>query len=284
LLFRRSARRAELEASLDANFRMELQYDGTGLRGWAKQPGLLTVEGSLECAFGTALGATPRLCVAGRTDAGVHARRQVVSVRLPMDTDTARLTGSLNALTPDGIVIDRFARAPLSFDARRDASSRVYRYFLSTRKMVSPFWSRYCWDLGHEPDLTLLNGAALSTLGRHDFTGFTPAVTEHSHFHRTVLDCAWSRVRGEPGLLCMEIEADAFLRHMVRALVGTMVEVAEGKRGPESYRGLLGGTHREAAGVTAPAQGLFLWDIRYGRSRHASSLPISVEEADEADE
>lgn len=269
---------------MDANFRMELQYDGTGLHGWAKQPGLTTVEGCLEEALTAVLGTSVSLRVAGRTDAGVHARQQVVSMRLPSTTDPLRLTASLNALTPQGIAIRRIARVADAFDARRDATSRVYRYFLSTAKVPSPFWSRYCWEVGHHLDEDSLHEAANVTVGKHDFTGFTPAVSEHSHFRRTVKDCKWRPVRGESGLLRLEIEADSFLRHMVRALVGTMVEVAEGKRELKGYRALLSGTEREAGGITAPSQGLFLWRIEYRGSRSASSLPISDEVAEEADE
>ncbi len=272
------------EAYLDANYRMELQYDGTGLHGWAKQPGLLTVEGCLERAFETLMGSPPALRVAGRTDAGVHARRQVVSMRLSDDTDPCRLADSLNALTPEGIAIRRIARAHDGFDARKDASTRTYRYFLSTERVASPFWARYSWDLGHGLDRDRLDSAAGATEGQHDFTGFTPAVTEHAYFHRTVKLCAWKALRDRPGILYLQIEADAFLRHMVRALVGTMVEVAEGKRDLASYQRLLGGTDRRAAGLTAPAPGLFLWEITYGRSGRSASLPISDERADEADE
>jgi tRNA pseudouridine38-40 synthase len=252
------------EVHLDGYVRMELQYDGTGLHGWAKQDGLVTVEGCLARAFETALGAAPALRVAGRTDAGVHARRQVVSLQLPRGTDLAKLTASLNALTPRGIVVTRMARARAGFDARKDATGRGYRYFLCTGKVVSPFWSRYCWPVGHPLDRHLLDAAAEATLGRHDFSAFTPAETEHVFFARTVQRCVWRRPPGGPGMLQLEIEANAFLRHMVRALVGTMVEVADGKRDVESFRRLLDGAGREAAGPTAPPQGLFLWSIKYG--------------------
>jgi tRNA pseudouridine38-40 synthase len=246
---------------------MELQYDGTGLHGWAKQPGVVTVEGCLEKAFATALGAVPSLRVAGRTDAGVHARCQVVSLQLPRAADLAKLSASLNALTPVGIVITRMVRTSADFDARKSAIGRGYRYFLRTNKAPSPFWARYCWQLGHPLDQSLLDAAAEATLGLHDFTAFTPAETEHIFFRRIVSRCRWRRVPGEPGMLCLEIEADAFLRHMVRTLVGTMVEVAEGRRGLESFQSLLKHGGREAAGLTAPAQGLFLWSIRYGGGR-----------------
>jgi tRNA pseudouridine38-40 synthase len=243
---------------------MELQYDGTGLHGWAKQDGLPTVEGCLERALETVLGAAPALRVAGRTDAGVHARRQVVSLLVPGGTDLPKLTVSLNALTPAGIAVTRVVRVRDGFDARKEAVSRAYRYYLSTATVVSPFWSRYCWHVGYHLDRGLLDAAAEVTQGHYDFTAFTPTETKHSHFRRTVSRCVWRRVPGEPGMLRLEIEADAFLRHMVRTLVGNMVEVAGGKRELAGYRLLLGGCDREAAGLTAPAHGLFLWDVEYG--------------------
>ena len=265
--------------------RMELQYDGTGLHGWAKQEGLLTIEGSLESALETVLGTVPTIRVAGRTDAGVHARRQVASLALPGDTDLGRLRASLNALTPTGVVITRIVRASGRFDARKDATSRAYRYYLCSDPVVSPFWSRYCWHMPEQLDVAAMGAAAASAAGRHDFSAFTPAETEHVFFDRTVLCCAWKKARGGlsggpgeggartagagAGMMFLEIEAETFLRHMVRTLVGTMVEVGQGKRSPADFRSLLHGAPRGAAGPTAPAQGLFLWDVRYRRQGNA---------------
>jgi tRNA pseudouridine38-40 synthase len=266
---------------MDRNHRMELQYDGTGLHGWAKQEGLTTVEGSLEAALATILGRVPALRVAGRTDAGVHARRQVVNLLLPAATDPARLATSLNALTPPGIVVTRIARVAEGFDARRDVTSRTYRYFLSTALTPSPFWGRYCWHVGRRLDTAALRASAAATEGRHDFTAFTPTETEHVFFDRLVLRCAWRQASGSfpagptagggGGLLYLEIEAEAFLRHMVRVLVGTMVEVGAGARGLESFVRLLDHAPREAAGPTAPARGLFLWDVAYGPGTRAGT-------------
>jgi tRNA pseudouridine38-40 synthase len=282
---------ARPEAGVDRNYRMELQYDGTGLHGWAKQDGLATVEGHLETALATVLGSAPAIRVAGRTDAGVHARRQVASLRLPAGTDLRRLTASLNALTPPGIAVKRITRAPQGFDARKDATSRTYRYFVTADAVASPFWRLYSW---HRPgvDLTVLSSVAAACTGRHDFTAFTPTETEHVFFDRLILRCAWKRVAGSGGVVLggasaraatspgaaaapdpahgvvyLEIEAEAFLRHMVRTLVGTMMEVAQGERDPESFRRLLEGAPRGSAGPTAPAHGLFLWDVTYRAGR-----------------
>jgi tRNA pseudouridine38-40 synthase len=256
---------------------MEMQYDGTGVHGWAKQDGLFTVEGSLERALRTVLGSAPSLRVAGRTDAGVHARRQVTSLRLPAGTDLHRLRASLNALTPPGIAVTRISRAPEGFDARRDATSRVYRYYLSTLPVVSPFWSRYCWHVPGDLDMAALRATAAATAGRHDFTAFTPTESEHIFFGRLVVRCAWRRVTGGvavsggtgggAGMQYLEIEAGSFLRHMVRALVGTMLEVAQGRRTLDDFVRLLDGASRKEAGLTGPSQGLFLWDVKYERDR-----------------
>ncbi len=285
---------------VERNHRMELQYDGTGLHGWARQDGLQTVEGCLGEALRTVLGYAPDLHVAGRTDAGVHARRQVASLRLPDGLDLGKFRHSLNALTPAGIAVTEVRRVSASFDARVDAISRCYRYFICTDPVVSPFWVRYCWHVhGSDLDLHAVKEAAALVAGRHRFTAFTPTETEHMFFDRTVLRCRWTRTggaalqapvlgsggsetarreradravdagrgRGEApgGILCLEVEADAFLRHMVRTLVGTMMEVGRGERSLEDFRGLLDGGRREAAGPTAPPWGLFLWDVGYGR-------------------
>jgi tRNA pseudouridine38-40 synthase len=257
---------------------MELQYDGTGLHGWAKQPGLSTVEGALETALQTVLGHVPALRVAGRTDAGVHARRQVVSLALPAGADVGRLRASLNALTPPGIAVTRISPALQGFDARTQAISRTYRYYVCMRPVAPPFWSGYCWAAHGSVDMHLLNAAAAVTKGRHDFIAFTPGETEHVFFERTVFKCDWKRTNadlagpvtgsgssGDGGLIYLEIEADAFLRHMVRTLVGTMFEVAQRGRTLDELANLLDGARREQAGRTAPPHGLFLWDVKYGR-------------------
>jgi tRNA pseudouridine38-40 synthase len=291
-----------MEAGVDRNHRMELQYDGTGLHGWAKQDGLSTVEGSLEKALRTVLGFAPELQVAGRTDAGVHARRQIVSLRLPPGTDLTRLRASLNALTPPGIAVMRLTLAPQWFNARKDASSRLYRYYVSLLPVASPFTSRYSWHVLGAVDLAVLREAAAVVVGRHDFRAFTPTETEHVFFDRLVARCAWKRAVGSApgaglstgapgvsrargvgdgtqapgssqaaGLFYLEIEAEAFLRHMVRALVGTMMEMAQGRRSPDDFKRLLRGATRNEAGPTAPPHGLFLWDVTYRRGRQCKN-------------
>jgi tRNA pseudouridine38-40 synthase len=168
---------------------------------------------------------------------------------------------SLNALTPANIAVTRLVPAPAGFDARKNASSRSYRYHLSTGVAMSPFWKQYSWWIPLRLDVGAMADAAALTVGRHDFTAFTPTETEHVFFRRMVLKCAWRR--GRDGILTFEIEAEAFLRGMVRALVGTMVEVGQGRRSVSEYGRLLEGRSRLEAGPTAPACGLFLWDVKY---------------------
>jgi tRNA pseudouridine38-40 synthase len=246
----------------ERTYRMELQYDGSSLHGWAKQAGgLSTVEGCLERALNTAVGHVPSLRVAGRTDAGVHARRQVVSLQLPANVDHRRLLTSLNALTPPSIAVTRLVPAAVGFDARRQALSRTYRYYVLVAGTVSPFWRPYCWWLPGPLEARPMREAASLVAGKHDFSGFTPTETQHIFFHRRVVGCSWKRDR--EGLMTFEIEAETFLRHMVRVLVGTMVDVGLGKRTVEEFAQLLEGAHRDDSGLTAPPRGLFLWDVKY---------------------
>jgi tRNA pseudouridine38-40 synthase len=273
---------------VECDHRMDLQYDGTGLHGWAKQEGLPTVEGSLESALGMVLGSVPEIRVAGRTDAGAHARWQVASLRLPDGLDLGRLRASLNALTPPGVAILGIERVTGGFDARKDAISRSYRYYVSTGPVPSPFWRRYCWHVPEGLDVDRLQATTAAAVGRHDFAAFTPTETEHVFFDRSVTHCAWKRAAGlagappagagagdragrGAGMLYLEIEAEAFLRHMVRTLVGTMLEVAQGRRSLDDFSRLLDGASRDDAGPTAPAHGLFLWHVKYGsRTRTAA--------------
>lgn len=244
---------------------MDLQYDGEGFFGWARQRGMVTVQGALEAALGTVLGMVPTLSVAGRTDTGVHARRQVVSLDLPdMSSqgplDPLRLMGSLNALTPPGLAVVFLAAAAPEFDARRDATSRSYRYFITPGPVQSPFRRAYAWHVGYPLDVVGMAEASRVVLGRHDFTAFTPAESERAAFARVVDRCSW-RLRGD--LLWLEVRATSFLRHMVRSLVGTMVEVGRGRLGVADMERLLLGAPRATAGPTAPPHGLFLWRVAY---------------------
>jgi tRNA pseudouridine38-40 synthase len=235
--------------------RLVLQYDGGPFAGWAVQPGERTVQGEVEAALGRILGRPAPVTVAGRTDAGVHAWGQVASYE-----DEALDPVSLNALLPSTIAVLDCAPAPDGFDARRDALSRTYCYRLLHRRIRDAFERGRALWWRHSLDRGALHACAARLPGLHDFTAFTPTDTEHVHFERRVLRAEWIE-HGD--LLEFWIEADAFMRHMNRILVGTMLEVATGRRGADDFAGLLDGTDRRQAGPTAPPHGLYFATVSY---------------------
>ncbi|HTA37341.1 MAG TPA: tRNA pseudouridine(38-40) synthase TruA [Solirubrobacteraceae bacterium] len=241
--------------------KLTLEYDGAGFGGWSVQPDTRTVQGELERALQTVLGEVDadgrplKLTVAGRTDRGVHAWGQVASYRHEA-VDPLRLNGLL-----DGDVAVLLAE-PMhdGFDARRDASSRTYCYRVLARRSRSVFARNTAFWVTGALDRELLSECARLVLGKHDFTAFTPSETEHSWFHCDVRRAEWS-IDGD--LLCFWIEADMFLRHMNRVLVGTMLDVASGRRSLAGFEALLQGRPRIEAGRTAPAHGLALAGVTY---------------------
>jgi tRNA pseudouridine38-40 synthase len=231
---------------------LRLEYDGTEFAGWATQPGLRTVQETIESALVTVLRREVTLTVAGRTDRGVHARGQVAS----HDGEPAPIR-NLNALLPSDVAVLASEAAPDGFDARRDARSRTYRYRIHTRSAPSPFEQNRALWWPRPLDRAALDACAAALPGTHDFTAFTPTETDHVRFERHVMRAEWV---DEPGdVLAFWIEADTFMRHMVRVLVGTMLE---GTR-PDRFAELLEGRPRSAAGATAPAHGLYLESVAY---------------------
>jgi tRNA pseudouridine38-40 synthase len=204
------------------------------------------------------LRAAPDLSVAGRTDTGVHARGQVVSFEA--DGEPERLARSLNGVLPREVAVLAAEAAPSGFDARRDARSRTYSYRVLTRRARSPFeHDRALW-WPHPLAEELLARCAAALVGTHDFTAFTPTQTEHVRFERDVLAAEWQR---RADVLELWIQADTFMRHMVRVLVGTMLEVAAGRREVEDFTRLLRGAPRKSAGSTAAPHGLCLERVTY---------------------
>ncbi|MCL2768777.1 MAG: tRNA pseudouridine(38-40) synthase TruA [Solirubrobacterales bacterium] len=243
--------------------KLTLEYDGGGFAGWARQPGERTVQEELERALRTILGTRDlggeplSVTVAGRTDRGVHAWGQIASYRHEA-VDPLRL----NALLPrDVAVLAAEPAAAAHFDARRDATSRTYCYRLLCRRARSALLAGTALWVSRALDLEAMQECARALVGRHDFTAFTPTDTEHVRFEREVLMAEW---RAHAELVEWWIEADTFMRHMNRVLVGTMLEVGAGRRSVAEFTALLGGRPRGEAGPTAPPHGLALASVAYG--------------------
>jgi tRNA pseudouridine38-40 synthase len=244
---------------------MNLAYHGARFDGWAAQPGRRTVQAELEAALERILGVPTPLTVAGRTDAGVHAWGQVASFRLDRDPPE-ELGRALNSLTGSDLAVLRVEAAAEGFDARRDARSRTYCYRVFSDRTPNPFEAAVSLFWPHRVDRGALASCGDALRGMHDFTAFTPTQTKHVRFERNIHRADWhekSAVLGEGMVLELWIEADAFMRNMVRVLVGTMLEVAGGRRTIEDFQSLLEGAPRERAGDTARAHGLHLASVRY---------------------
>ncbi len=253
--------------------RLDLAYDGTDFAGWATQPGERTVQEDLENAIEEVLGERIATTVAGRTDAGVHAWGQVASFELSGREPPEELRRALNALTGHDVAMLGAKSVPDEFDARRDARSRTYCYRLYCSPQPSPFERGRSLYWRHRIYPGLLERCAEAVVGTHDFSAFTPTQTRHVRFERTVHRAEWVRGRSYAPALTPEvgiaelfefwIEANSFLRGMIRALVGTMLEVATGRRDFDDFTALLEGGPREHAGDSARGHGLYLASVSY---------------------
>ncbi len=247
---------------------MTLHYDGSGFHGWQIQPGVRTVQGDLDAALSRLADRPVRSVAAGRTDAGVHATGQVVSVAMPEKWSAAALERSLNAILPGDIWAADARSVPPSFHALHSATARGYLYRLGTTPAArSPFRRRWCWPLRDPLDRAVLDGAAAAIAGAHSFRGYAKSGQPERGYRCTVHVARWTEWSGG---LELRIVADRFLHHMVRYLVGTMVDAARGRRPPEDVAGLLDETRLDMSepdaletSPPAPAEGLFLARVYY---------------------
>ena len=258
---------------MERTVRLDLAYDGTGFRGWAAQrdPAIRTIEGTLSDALGSVLGERVKLSVAGRTDAGVHARGQVASFRTGPTPDLSRLRDSINSLLGPEIVASGVRFAPEGFDARFSATARQYRYVIRVGEVPDPFAARFEWFRPADLALGRMRSAARDLVGEHDFTSFCRHPGKGKPTVRRVERVA---IVGGSERLEISMRANAFLHQMVRSLVGMLVAVGEGRRDPGEVAEVLEARDRSRAAQPAPPHGLTLERVVYG-SRAASGVLAS---------
>lgn len=245
----------------ERRFKLTLHYDGAGFFGWQVQPGVRTVQAELEAALSRLRNSPTTVIAAGRTDRGVHATGQVVSASMPAKWSAAELHRALNSILPEDIWISSVEEAAADFHARYDASSRSYIYRIGTApESASPFSRRHCWPLGTDLPLDKLNQAARRFLGRHSFRAFAKSGQPERGDVCTVAVAEW---RAAPGGVEFHVTADRFLHHMVRYMVGTMVDVARNRRPVSDIDELLSDVGRLETSPPAPPEGLFLSHVSY---------------------
>ena len=257
--------------------KMTVAYEGTDLVGWQRQKAGVSVQGLLEAALAQIDGADVQVHGAGRTDAGVHALAQVASARVATGLDDATLRRALNAQLPPAVRVVSVETTTADFHARFSATGKTYRYLILQSEMASPFLRPYVWHVPRPLDVDAMAAAAASFRGTHDFSALQSAGSRVTHAIRTVTASTvhvWSDGPPAPAplptaipdgaaLIVFEVSATGFLRHMVRAMAGTLVEVGDGRRPAKSIPGVLEGRLRAAAGITAPPAGLWLASVNY---------------------
>ncbi len=240
-------------------YRLDLGYDGSGFHGFARNRDVRTIQGDLEDVLEKIIGFKIEMVVAGRTDAGVHARGQVVSFDVEADLDMERVERSLRSMLGPEIAVNGLVEAKVGFDARFSARSRRYRYAIDDAPVADPLTRSSVWHVGEALDLDALNRAAIAFVGTHDFASFCRA-REGQTTERTVILAHWER---RDPLLVYDVEARAFCHQMVRSMVALCVEIGRGRVDAESVPDILVARDRNAARGAAPPHGLVLWEVKY---------------------
>jgi tRNA pseudouridine38-40 synthase len=248
---------------LKRNFKLTIEYDGSQYHGWQRQLGVMTIQEVLESRLEIILGGPIKTRASGRTDAGVHARGQVINFYGRTSLTPEEIQRALNSLLPADIVVLHAEEVADAFHARFSASAKTYEYRLLNRPVRSPLHWQHCWWLAQPLDLDSMRAATTFILGEQDFAAFQASGSSVKTTTRTVLAASWEERAG--GWKCFRITANGFLRGMVRALVGTLVQVGWGKRPPEDLVRLLAAKDRRLAGPSAPAAGLYLAPSFYYR-------------------
>ncbi len=243
------------------NIRLLIEYDGTNYQGWQVQLKGLTIQGMIEEKLTLITGEVIHLIGSGRTDSGVHAFGQVANFKTKSKLDVHSIQRALNSLLPPDIVIQRAEEVEEDFHARRESKSKVYEYRILNQDIRSAFRHEYAWHIPQKLDLEEMRKATQILIGEHDFSSFRSVGSPTQTAIRRVIRAEWKR--GREGLIQFEIEANGFLKQMVRAIVGTLVEVGRGKINADEFREILDSKDRKKAGPTAPAHGLFLKEVKY---------------------
>jgi tRNA pseudouridine38-40 synthase len=246
---------------MDHNFKLTIEYDGTNYHGWQRQPNGCSIQQTIEAAIAVMTRQKISLTGSGRTDAGVHALGQVANFKCRTPITPEAFQKGLNSLLPDDIVIRECALVSLDFHARYRAKAKVYRYYIRNQNLPSAIGRQYAWWIRAELDIAAMHAALGYIVGEHDFKSFEGAGSPRSHTIRHVTRA--ELICKEPGNLALEIEADGFLRYMVRNITGTLVDVGTGKINRHQVKEILFARDRNLAGATAPAHGLFLINVRY---------------------
>jgi tRNA pseudouridine38-40 synthase len=242
-------------------FKLVITYDGTSYHGWQRQKSDRTIQGELEKALKTMTGESISLMGSGRTDAGVHALGQVASFKSNAGHSPEIYLNGLNSLLPDDILIQKCAPMKPTFHARYDAKSKIYQYRILNRNMPSVMERRYVWHIKRKLDVAAMQAAASHLVGSHDFKAFEGTGSPRTSTVRNITQAQVSSPVQDR--ILFDIEADGFLRYMVRNIVGTLVEIGRGNFPAEDVHGILLSRDRKCAGATAPARGLFLMEVRY---------------------